>query len=669
VGVRDNRIVKIKGDPDGFLNKGYVCPKGLHSADRLTHPERLKHPLKRVGPRGANQWQRISWPEAIEIIGENLLKIKQSYGARSVVFCQGMPKGLEHFSLIRLANCFGSPNVIAVQDVCHAPREVAGLHTCGFYPVADFHHPTRLALVWGSNVTSTNEEGGICSLLLHRIQEGTRLIVVDPRRTHLARKAESWLPLRPGTDSALALAFLNVVIEEELYDQNFVKLWTHGFEQLADHVKDFTPEKVADITWVDPELIRTGARAYARAKPAAIQWGNAIEQNHRCFHTTRALVCLMAICGNLDVAGGNIQANDPRIIRMAELVRAEQLPSKQKEMLHVYHGAIPRLMSVPPAHFRKAVLEGFPYPVKAAYMQCTNPLITYAESPLTYKALQSLDFLAVSDIFMTPTALLADLVLPAATSFEFNDIGHCGLGHGFILARPKVVDPPDECWPDIKILNEIGKRITSPADWFDDYEELLDEILKPGGLPYAPFIEKGHLQGADQFRKYLKNGFKTPSTKVELVLSRAPEFQVSPLPDFPDPPRDDPRYPLVLTSCKSRFYLHSSYRWLQGLRKERPYPKVEIHPQTATHYGLREGDEVTITTLKGSITQIAHLTEDIHPRVINAAYGWWFPEDGPEELYHWQKSNYNMLTSADILGKEFGTPDLKGINCRIQRKE
>jgi anaerobic selenocysteine-containing dehydrogenase len=653
---------------DGFLNKGYVCPKGLHSADRLNHPDRLKHPLKRLGPRGSNQWQRIGWPEALDLVADNLLKIKQTHGARSVVFGQGMPKGLEHFSLIRLANLFGSPNVIAVQDVCHAPREIAGLHTCGFYPVADFHHPTQLALIWGSNVTSTNEEGEICSLLLQQLGEGTELIVVDPRRTGLAKRAKFWLPIRPGTDSALALAFLNVIIAEQLYDKEFVTQWTHGFDSLAQQARAFSPEKTTDSTWVDPELVRAAARAYSRAKPAALQWGNAIEQNHRCFDATRALVCLMAICGNLDVAGGNIQPTEPRFIRLGELVQAERLPSKQKEMLHVFHGTIPRLLSVPPAYFRKAILEGFPYPVKAAYLQGTNPLITYADSPLTYRALQALEFLVVADIFMTPTALLADLVLPAATSFEFNDIGHCGLGHGFILARPKVVDPPEECWPDIKILNEIGKRVSSPNDWFEDYEELLNEILRPGGLTWEQFAEKSHLQGADQFQKYLKNGFKTPSTKVELALSKAAELGVAGLPDFADLPADDPEYPLVLTSCKSRFYLHSSYRWIQGLRKERPFPKVEIHPQTAAPLGIHEGDEVVIGTPRGSIVQIAHLTPDLHPRVVNAAYGWWFPESGPQDLYNWQKSNYNMLTSVEGLGKEFGTPDLKGLNCRIQRK-
>ena len=172
VGVRENKITAVRGDPDGYLNKGYICPKALASPDRLTHPARLRHPLKRKGARGDGKWQQISWPEAIGLISENLQTIKDRLGARSVVFCQGMPKGLEHFVLIRLANLFGSPNVAVIQDVCHAPREISGLHTCGFYPVADFHHKSELVVLWGSNVTATNEEGEIGSLLLEQLRHG-----------------------------------------------------------------------------------------------------------------------------------------------------------------------------------------------------------------------------------------------------------------------------------------------------------------------------------------------------------------------------------------------------------------------------------------------------------------------------------------------------------------
>jgi anaerobic selenocysteine-containing dehydrogenase len=345
------------------------------------------------------------------------------------------------------------------------------------------------------------------------------------------------------------------------------------------------------------------------------------------------------------------------------------MPSKTKEMIHAHHRTIPGMMTVPSGLFRKAVLEEFPYPVKAAYIHGTNPLVTYADSPKTYAALMKLDFIAVADLFMTPTACMADIVLPAATHFEFNDIGHYGLGHGIILARPKVVDPPAECWPDIKILNELGKTLTSAEYWYDDYEKLLDEILQPSGLRYPEFVDRGYLKGTEQFQKYLTAGFKTPTTKVELLFTQADKFKLAPLPQFSRLPQEENKdFPLVLTSSKSRFYLHSSYRWLQRLREKRPHPKVEIHSETAEKYGIKHGDAVIIETGKGAITQIAHVTDAVHPQVINASYGWWFPEGTPESQYDWQTSNFNMLTSMETLGKAFGTPNLKGIGCRIRRK-
>lgn len=669
VEAKNNKIVAIKGDPDGFLNKGYICPKGLASHDKLSHPLRLRHPLKRLGRRGGGKWERISWDEALKTISENFIRIKEEYGARAVAFCQGMPKGMEHFVLIRLANIFGSPNVVAVQDVCHAPREVSGIHTCGFYPVADFHHPSRLVVLWGSNITSTNEEGAICSLLREQVKQGTKLVVVDPRETTLTKKAETWLQIRPGTDHTLALSFLNVIIAERLYDQKFVENWTHGFSELADHVKSYTPEKMSEITWVPAGVIREAARLYAESHPAAIQWGNPIEQNIHTFHTARALICLMAICGNLDIPGGNIEANEPEILGLGKFVRADLIPKKRTEMIHAHHGTIPRMMTVPPAFFKKAILEGIPYTLKGAYMQCTNPMIGYADSRQTREALLKLDFVAVSDIFMTPTASFADVVLPAATNFEFNDIGHYGLGHGYILARPKIVDPPEECMPDMKILNELGKSITSVEYWYDDHEEMLEALVAPSGFNYKQFVQQGCLKGKDRFQKYLDTGFKTPTGKVELVLSRAEKFGIPSLPQFTGPPEeDDPEYPLILTSCKDSYFLHSSYRWLEKLRKHRPMPIAELHPETAAKEGIREGDAVIIETRSGAITQFAHLTEKVHPCVIYAAYGWWFPEGKPEAQYEWEKSNFNILTTTDKIGKEFGTPNLKGICCRIKRK-
>ncbi len=664
VGVRNGKIVKIKGNPEGWLNNGYICTKALASPEKLNHPDRLKYPLKRTGTRGSNQWKKISWNEALDIISDRFLEIKEKYGARAVAFCQGMPKGLEHFVLIRLANIFGSPNVVSVQDVCHAPREIAGFHTCGFYPVADLHNPAEAIILWGSNILDTNEEGQVCRQFLDRLKEGSRLIVIDPYRTKLAEKARVHLQIRPGSDIVLALGLLNVIISRNLYDREFVEKYTYGFDELANYVKDFTPSTVSEITWVQKNLIIEAAEIYAGSSPASIQWGNAIEQTPQNFNTARALVCLMAICGNLGKPGGNIWAKDPAITRLGKFVRADLLPDKRTQMIHAHFGTVKGLMTVPPVYFRRAVLDGDPYPVKAAYMQCTNPLLTYADSKTTLEALNRLDFLVVADIFLTPTALFADIVLPSATQFEFNDIGHYGLGHGYIVARPKIVDPPEECWPDMKILNELGKRISPPEYWHEDYEKFLDDVLEPSGMSYNEFVKIGYLKG--DFAPVEK--FRTPTGKVELKLSSAEKLGVDPLPvadkSFFE---TDPDFPYILTCRKDRNFLHSSYRWLEGLRKHSPKPYVIIHPQVAERYEISDGEKVIIETPYGRMIQYARISPRIHPMVLLASYGWWFPERGASRKYDWDVSNYNMATSKDIIGKELGTPVLKGIKCRIQK--
>ena len=196
---------------------------------------------------------------------------------------------------------------------------------------------------------------------------------------------------------------------------------------------------------------------------------------------------------------------------------------------------------------------------------CTNPMIAWADSPITYETFKSLDFVAMAEIFMMPTASMADIVFPVAHQYEMNDIGHYGLGHGMVLARPKIVDPPPECWPDIKIMNELGKRVSNPEFWHDDFEAFLEDVLKPSGLSYSEFVDKGWLKGPNRFKLHEEKGFRTPTGKVELKLSTAEKFKLKPLPEFTGlPEQDAPEYPLILISAKSRYYLLSSYRWVEN---------------------------------------------------------------------------------------------------------
>ncbi len=670
VKVEDGRITEIKGDREGYLNSGYSCHKARAMAEVHESTHRLKTPLIRTGKRGAGQWRDASWQEALDMIAFGLDKVRKRDGAKSVAFCQGMPKGLEHFALIRLANTFGSPNLVAVQDVCHAPRELTGRHICGFYPVADVHSRSDLIVLWGSNSRVTNEEGIINSQILARIKEGAELMVIDPRKTSLAARAGFHLPLRPGTDCALALAFLNVIITEKLFDQAFVANWTEGFEALAEHVKNFDPQWAAGVTGVGPGLIARAARAYAGAQPACMAWGNAVEQTPAAFDTIRCMISLMAICGNLDVPGGNIRAAEPKLLPPGKFVRADLVPEKRLEYLNAFYETSPKLMTVPPAFFRRAVIDETPYPVRAAYMQCTNPMLSYADSRMTQKALLKLEFFAVSDIVMTPTAALADVVLPAASQFEFDDIGHYGLGHGIILARPKIVEPPGRCLPDMAIINELGRRLAGTELWFDSHGQMIEALLAPSGHNWESFVQQGYLAGQKAFRQYEKKGFSTPSGKVELALSINSLPGATVLPQYVRPEHEtDDEFPLLLTSAKSPNYLHSSYRWVQSLRRREPLPIAQIHPDTAESLGIEAGQEVWIKTRYAKILQTVDVTENIQPGVVCAVHGWWFPEIGAHRLQSWQKSNLNMITSADILGREFCTPVLRGIACSLSPLE
>ena len=229
VHVEDGRIIRIEGDPDSPLNRGTICAKGVAQIERLNHPDRLRHPLKRVGARGEGKWERISWDEALTTLSQGIKEKIQQGDERSIAFAQGTPKGLELYMMIRLANLLKVPTVVTPGSICHMPRETASVITCGFFPVPDYDHPPALVLVWGSNLFQTNEEGVIGSQLRRALDRGAKLIAIDPRKTLLASKADLWLQPRPGTDLALAIGMLKVIVEEGLYDREFVEKWTVGF--------------------------------------------------------------------------------------------------------------------------------------------------------------------------------------------------------------------------------------------------------------------------------------------------------------------------------------------------------------------------------------------------------------------------------------------------------
>ncbi len=671
---KGGKPVRIEGDPESPVNRGVICQKAMASLEFLYHPGRLRAPLKRAGERGGGKWKRISWAEALEEIAEKMKSLKGESTEESVVFFHGAAKGLQDTYLKRFANVYGSPNVASMGHVCFLARKFGSITTFGYYPNADYEYPPQCLIVWGSNKAKIAE----FHKTLEAIEKGTRLIVIDPRKTELAGRAGLWVPLRPGTDLALVLGMLHVIIQEGLYEPSFVKEWTIGFETLKVHIEDYPPERVEEITWVDRDLIKRVAREYATQKPAFIQMGNAFEHTINSFQTVRAISILKAIAGNLSVPGGEIfRKTLPIYDRYAPELTLDYILSDEKKRLRLgaKNGFAPFYQFAHPPTVMRAMREGEPYPIRMAYVQGTNPLLTYPNANEVYKVLKNLEFLVVSDHFMTPTAALADIVLPSASYLEFDSIVNPPY-YPIAQIQQKVTEL-EECWSDLRALNELAKRMGMRDYFWDNEMDFLDLVLKPAGISFNDLKKQGSLIGEIDFYHYKRKGFNTPSGKVEIFSSQLLSWGFDPLPIYQEPaetPYGNPglakEYSLIFTSWKSEYYRHSGQRMIKSLREKHPEPLLYIHPRTAMELGIGEGEWVRISTKRGSIRQKAVLSDEIDPRVIGIDYGWWYPEKGEESLYGWNESNINILTDdAPPYGKELGTPNLRGILCKIHKEE
>jgi anaerobic selenocysteine-containing dehydrogenase len=673
VHLRDGRITRIEGDPESPAAHGSLCSKGLAFTQLVYHPDRLQHPLKRTGERGGGGWQRVSWDEALDAIAARLRTIKDTLGAESIALGYGTGRNYEGF-LYRFANLLGTPNVITAGHMCYGPRIAATSITCGRLPVCDYENDPKCVMVWGSNIVWTNPDEYKGENLMRSLAHGAKLIVIDPRLTMLASRADIWLQLRPGTDAALALGMANVIVNEGLFDRDFVARYTYGWDEFIGRVNEYPLERVEEITGVPAARIRDAARLYALTHPACIQWGVAIEQTINSTDSNRLLTDLMAITGNLDVPGGNVFYVAPPIRTVSDFAMHRALPEAQraKRLGGATFKLADRIAIVTPKLAWDAILTGQPYPIKALLLHGTNPVITRANAREVYAALKQVEFLTVSDFFLTPTAELADFVLPAATWLEFDDIGGYIFRHGYAYARPGLVRV-GECWPDHRMFIELGKRLGQGEHWRDVVGDL-DHILEPSGMTWQQLKERGYLRGKMEFRKHERRGFPTPTGKVELSSTILKGWGYDPLPryrEIPESPVSRPEmaaaYPYILiTGARSPVFFHSEHRMVPWLRAAHPDPMVEIHPDTAARHGIGDGQWVFIESPRGRIRQRARLTAGIAPGVVAAEHGWWLPEV-PSPDHGWDRSNINILTDNDPAGYDtaMGATNLRVLLCRI----
>jgi anaerobic selenocysteine-containing dehydrogenase len=670
--VINGRVVKIEGDPSSPISYGTLCSKGLAITQIAYHPDRILHPMK----RSALGWERITWDEALDTIVGKFNRVIKEYGPESLFIGQGTGRDYEsHFS--RFGNLLGTPNVLTAGHMCYLSRIGASLITCGRFPVCDYEGEPQCIVLWGVNPLWTNPDEYKGASFWRAYKKGAKLLVIDPRKNFYTQKADLWLKLRPGTDAALALGFLHVIIEEGLYDRAFVTHYVHGWEALVERVKEYPLFKIEQITWVDEEHIREAARLYAAIKPAAIHWGVPTEQTINCTDFTRTAIGLMAATGNLDVPGGNVFHVPPKVRKVSEFSRHDALSAEQrgKRLGGDQYKLAARMALITPKVAWDAMITGKPYPLKAGLFVGTNPVITEANARVIYAALQKLDFLAVADFFLTPTAELAHIFLPAGTWLEQNHMAENWKFHGYVLARQKVVEI-GECWQDHKIFLELGKRMGQ--EWWDTVEDTLDYLLEPTGLTWEQFKEKGYLKGDMAYYKYKKGGFPTPTRKVELYSTILEDWGRDPLPKYteiPESPISRPdlnqEYPYILNAgLRTPTFFHSANRQSPWLREIRPDPIVEIHPETAQKHGIQDSDWIWIESPRGRVKQKAKLNQGIDPRVVVAEHGWWFPEL-KDRGHGWDRSNINILTddSPQSTDPVMGATSLRVLLCKLSRCE
>lgn len=663
--VTDGVLGRVRGDPNHPASGGYICPKGANARQVVYAPDRLVHPLRKT----SSGFKQVSWNEALDVVSTRLMEIRSKYGGEVLVRCSGAPvTEMARDAFIQLLTSYGSANWTGASHLCHVPRTMAFETVYGRMSQPDYRN-TKCIIVWGANPSESRRygdaEGGdsnygkIFQVFPEAKKRGAKLIVIDPRRIDLAGKADKYLPIEPGTDDALALAMLNVIVGEKLYHKEFVSKWTVGFDQLTEHVKKFTPEWAQPITKLPAADIREVARTYATTKPAVIREGNFVDQHINAIQTTRAIAILTAITGNLDVEGGNA------FFPISALSPIPAKPAKVKALSAARYPLFPRL---PFPAFMDAVLTGDPYTPRAMIAYHSNPALINANSVRVQEALKKLDFLVVCDIFMTATAELADVILPESTEFERYDFRrYTSSDGGFVAIKRKVIEPVGGTRSGIEIEYELAKRMGFDKDyaWTND-EGWINHRLKASGITLQQLEEKSVIYTTPpvEYRKYLKKGFHMPSGKVEIYSQKLKDLGYSPLPDYcPLDMKAAPglidNYPLIATTRRPGAYTHTRFRNIPALRKLEPDILVRLNPENAIRLGIAEGDPARVESPLGVIEVKAMVTDEVSPGVVIVDFGWGNPTDGG--------ANVNLLTSDEERDPISCTTANRRFRCRVTK--
>jgi thiosulfate reductase/polysulfide reductase chain A len=645
--VKDGRVFKLEGNPFHPHSRGMLCPRGQAGVATLYDPDRLKYPLIRSGPRGSGLWQRARWDEALDYVAARMLEIKERYGPEAMIF--STTHNLIQTQFENLLKAFGSPNYGTQRSLCFNAMITANLMTFGLEEPGRDYSRTQYIIYTGRNLLDaiSNSEA---QDLVAAIARGAKVVVLDPRFTKTAAKATEWLPVKPGTDLAFHLALIQVIIEEELHDAEFVAKHTVGFGELKETIKGYTPEWAASKCEIPADTIRRIARDFALAAPHAFAHPNWRTSNFlNSFQTERAIAILNALVGSWaragslqpsageggDVALGTIpQPPYPRV----SALRLDGVPWK--------YPLVPLKLGVF-QEIRDSILSGEPYQAHGWFINRQNPVNSLPERRKTIEAFGKLDFIVTIDISMNDTAWFSDVVLPEATYLErFEPLA---VVDGTVFIRQPVVEPLGESKSGLWIFKQLGERL-GLDDYFqyEDEEDYLRQQLAPLDITLEELKEQGYYRPpAHESESGQVSNFNTPSGKIELYSNTLAKSGFSPVPVWEEPVRNEPGTFYLLTgkvAQHTQFATHNN----QLLHERVPTNPLWIHPQPAAERGIEDGDEVWVESPSSREKTVAHVTEKIRADCVYMIPGFGHVSKGLTTAYGQGTSDSDLhLTFTD----------------------
>jgi molybdopterin guanine dinucleotide-containing S/N-oxide reductase-like protein len=635
--VEDGRATHIQGDPAHPVTRGFLCAKVAKYLDRVYSPGRVLYPMRRVVPKGQGQgdatdFARISWDQALGEIASRFKQIASEFGPEAILpYSYGGTlgylnnSGMAHRFFYRLGASQLNRTICATAGG-DALITVIG-RKLGTEP--EQFAESKYIIAWGANIHGGNVH--LWPFIEEARRKGAKLVVIDPYKTRTARCADWYLPINPGTDVALALGMMHVIIQENLYDADYVAKYTLGFEQLRERVREYTPERVAQSTGLSADDIRKLARDYATARPAVIRVNYGVQRSQNGGMAVRAIAMLPCITGSWKEVGGGLQLSVSGSFPLDD--QANERPDL---MLKSPLGRAARVVNM--SELGKALTQLEQPPVKAIFVYNSNPAVVAPNNNDVIRGFQRPDlFTVVHEQFFTDTTDYADLLLPATTFFEHKELQK-SYGHYYLQVSNQAIAPLGECKSNTDLFQELALQMGFNDDCFrQTVDEMIDQALaKPDkrgwleGITRERLEKEGHMRlnlGEGPFLPFAQGGFFTPSGKAELYSETLAAQGLDPVASFVPPQESrhseqSGRFPLELLSRKADNYLNTSFCNVSSMQKLEHPDLLEINAADASRRGIREGDWVRVFNDRGAVRLRAHVNGSVQPGVVASLLNW-----------------------------------------------